>query len=113
MPDYILIDNDTGYIRSDLRNIDGKAYIGADITPIKAACITDESLGKFGREYAEYGPNCDWPSNRGAYHVYRVDVGGSEVVPVVTDRRDRDTIDEVERVCEKVAVVTWRTMDDV
>ncbi len=78
---------------------------------LEAAQRLDEYLGEHGRIYEEHGPGFR-PDSGGAYHVFRADIHGSEAVPLVDDGQDQDTIDDVERLCRKVAVVTWGPRDD-
>jgi hypothetical protein len=110
MPAYILIDNNSGYIFGDMRDIGGKSYTGADITPEAAARTLDEHLNAGAAEYETYSPNYRQHGDD-AYHVYRVDVAGSEVIPIIWDGQDQETIERVERDCVKVAIVTRRALD--
>lgn len=104
MARYILIDHASGYIFGDTGDLNGAAR---DESPADAARRLDESIGEFGRSYeeerAQYRPDF---SNSTAYHVYRADVNGSEAVPLVSDGQSQDEIEQVERLCRKVAVVT-------
>jgi hypothetical protein len=40
------------------------------------------------------------------YHVHRAEIGGSEAIPLARAGQDQETIDEVERLCRLVAIVT-------
>jgi len=102
MARFILIDNASGYIWGDTADLNGSAR---DETVIDAARRLDEHYGETGRSYAECGPGAMPASNATAYHVYRADIDGSEAVPVVEDGQDQETIEMVERLCRKVAVV--------
>lgn len=102
MPRYIMIDDASGYVWGDTGDLDGPAR---DETPIEACRRLDASVGVYQRDYVEHGPRYR-PAGQTAYHVYRADVGGSEVVPLVWDGQDAATIAEVERLCDPVAVVT-------
>lgn len=100
MPRYILIDNASGYVWADTSDIDGKAVPVE--TPEEACRVVDESLGVHGRQYAEA---TRLASNETGYHVYRADIDGSEVVPLIEDGQDPDTIQAVQDSCLKVALI--------
>jgi microcystin degradation protein MlrC len=110
MPAYILIDNNSGYIWSDMRDLGGKAHVAADMTPVEAARLTDEDAGEYGRtyEFQRVAPS----DTRTGYHVYRADVGGSDAVTVVHDGQDPETIEAVMRECEFVGFVTCHCGDN-
>jgi hypothetical protein len=105
MPAYIIIDAYSGYIWGDTRNFDGKTYNAESITDACAAL--DRTLGEFGRTYAQV-PQL---SGMTGYVVYRVDIDGSEAVPVVRDGQDQDTIDAVERDCDLIGYVEVTSND--
>ena len=95
MARYILIDNNSGYIFADSADLNGKIFVG---TPEEFAQAFDESIGEAGRTYELIG-HAPHTTETG-YHVYRVDVGGSEAVPVVWDGQDKETIKAVQRDCD-------------
>ena len=99
MARYILICSESGYIFGDSADITG----GATSTPAQVAAALDASIGLHDRTYSElHAPPSD---GRTGYLVYRADIDGSEVVPLVHDGQDRDTIEQVERLCEYVCFV--------
>jgi hypothetical protein len=100
MARYILIDNRSGYIWGDSADMNGKIFTG---TPIEFAAALDASNGEHGRDYIEVDR---LGSTESGYHVYRGDVNGSEVVPIVEDGQDEDQIESVERLCEYVTAIT-------
>ena len=110
MPRYILIDHDTGYVWGDTGDLDGPAR---QETPLEAARRLDLAYGETDRAYTEHAPDYRPPSLRfgaaspatSAYHVYRADLDGSEVVPIIWDGQSREAIEAVEALCRKVAVV--------
>lgn len=89
MARYIMIDPNTGYIFGDSADIGGKVVTG---TPKEVVAALDAHIGTPGL--------CE------GYEVYRADVGGSEVVPVVIDGQDQDTINAVMRYCDYIGRVT-------
>jgi len=103
----ILIDNGSGYIFGDSRDLVGYSnsdYSDAEKAGIAAAKLIDSDIGEHGRSYDFQRNN---PADtRTGYHVYRVDVRGSEAVTVVRDGQDQETIDEVEALCEYEGFVT-------
>ena len=100
MARYILICSESGYIFGDSADIDDKIVTG---TPAQVAAALDASIGLHDRTYSELHAR---PSDgRTGYLVYRADIDGSEVVPLVHDGQDRDTIEQVERLCEYVCFV--------
>ena len=109
MARYILIDNESGYIWGDSADLDGRIFTG---TPAEYAAALDASLGKPGLVYEECSAHALGAigSTHAAvrvsgYHVYRADIGASEVVPVVWDGQDQETIGAVERDCEYVTTL--------
>ena len=99
MARYILICSESGYIFGDSAYITG----GATSTPAQVAAALDASIGLHDRTYSDLHAR---PSDgRTGYLVYRADIDGSEVVPLVHDGQDRDTIEQVERLCEYVCFV--------
>lgn len=103
MARYILIDDASGFIWSDTGDLDGPAR---QESPVDAARRTDEHFCEFSRTYTEHGPDYR-PNGAGAYHVYRADIDGSEAVSLVWDGQDQATIEDVETLCRKVAVITF------
>ena len=97
---YILIDNGTGYIAGDSADLGGAIFEGS---PEEFAAALDARLGKHGRRYEMIGHNPR--STAPGYHVYRADVGGREVVPIVWDGQSRDEIEVVERDCEYLGFI--------
>jgi hypothetical protein len=91
MARYIIIDQASGYIWGDSADLNGRVFNG---TPLEFAQALDRTNGEHDRRYYEL--TYSGLHARG-YHVYRVDVGGSEIVPVVTDGTDQSMIDAVER----------------
>ncbi|WP_072389826.1 hypothetical protein [Hyphomicrobium sp. CS1GBMeth3] len=108
MAHYILIDNHSGYIWSDTRDLNGwsnSEWTDGNGGPEEACKLTDEDLHVYGRTYERaYG----LASNETGYHVYRVDVNGSEAVGVVEDGQDQEMISAVERHCQRVATIKTR-----
>ena len=99
MARYILICNESGHIFGDSANITG----GLSSTPTQVAAVLDASVGLHDRTYSELRAR---PSDgRTGYLVYRADIDGSDVVPFIHDGQDRDTIEQVERMCEYVCFV--------
>lgn len=103
MARYILIDNGSGYVFGDSADVD---LLGAVLTgsPIEYAAALDRSIGEPRRTYEETSRN-SLASNETGYHVYRADVRGSEVVPVVHDGQNRETIEAVLSECEYVTTI--------
>jgi hypothetical protein len=107
MAAYIIVDAYTGYVWGDTRDFNGKAYNAESI--VDACRELDEAVTQdFGRAY-EQVPRL--PGDTG-YIVYRVDVNGSEAVPVVHDGQDKETIDAVERDCALVGYVAYSNASD-
>ncbi len=104
MARYILIDNCSGYIFGDSADLKGKLFIG---TPIEFAAALDASIGAQARTYEEVSRYA-LASNESGYHVYRVDVYGSEALDVVWDGQDQDTIDAVIENCDYVTTIRFR-----
>lgn len=103
----ILIDNGSGYIFADSRDLEGYSNSGhqtAESAAIAAARLLDTSIGEHGRryEYQSHNPR----DTRSGYHIYRVDIDGSEAVVNVHDGQDQDTIEEVEALCDYQGFVT-------
>lgn len=105
MARYIIIDAWTGYIFGDTADLDGAAR---DETPAEACARLDASIGEYGRTYEEVSRL----SSDTGYIVYRADIEGGEVLPVVTDGQDQDMIEAVERLCERVCAVETRSAND-
>lgn len=108
MSRYILIDSYSGYIFGDTADLDGQTQ--NDLTPIEAARLVDVDAGCLDEmEYTKFSSN---PKNGcQGYDVYRVDINGSEAVPVVHDGQDQDTINAVIRDCEYTCFVQRRRVD--
>lgn len=102
MANYIIIDRYSGYIWGDTRDLNGKSVSTDSIT--EACRLLDESISLRARTYEEVSR---LPGDQG-YAVYRVDVNGSEAVPVVRDGRDQDEIDAVIASCPLVGYVEWK-----
>lgn len=105
MARYILIDNESGYIfadTADLAGFDGSEPHG-DAAIINAVRCLNASLGYNPDNFA-YEVNDSLGGNN-HYTVYRADIDGSEAVAVVHDGQDQETIDAVERECERVGSV--------
>lgn len=101
MPAYIIQDVYSGFIWGDIRDIGGRSISPETIA--EACRLVDESIGTYGRTYAEVSRL----SGDQGYKVYRVDINGSEAVPVVQDGQDRETIRAVEQACEFVGFVEF------
>lgn len=102
----ILIDTNSGYIWGDTRDLAGydASYAAAlrdmDAAAKYAAATLDRDVGTEADEYKI--------DNRGApdsYNIYRVDINGSEALPLVGDGQDQETINAVKRECAYVATV--------
>lgn len=102
MAAYIIQDAYTGYIWGDTRDFDGKPYSASDI--VDACRALDQSIGGDPRHYEQVSR---LPGDTG-YIVYRVDINGSDAVPVIHDGQDRETIQSVERDCDLVGYVHFR-----
>ena len=89
---YIIIDNNSGYIWGDSADFAAGKDHGDDLCEV--ARLLDESLGERGRSYELLGSNPRTTIT--GYDVYRVDIDGSELLPVVEDGQDQETIDLVE-----------------
>lgn len=108
MPRYILIDQHSGYVFGDTADMP-RTVADADLTPLLAARLLDESTGSPGREYIEHGPHsAATREGTGGYFVYRADINGSEAVPVVHDGQNTETTAAVERDCQLVAFIETR-----
>ena len=107
MSRYILIDRYSGFIFGDTGDLNGPAR---NESPLEAAKRLDEHIGGpdyvQARIYQEHGPREAIPDGCGAYFVYCAVGKGSELVMLVQDGQDQETIDEVERLCDLVAIVT-------
>jgi len=100
MPRYILIDSYSGYIFGDTADyLNGHDFISI----VEAAQLLDASIGKYGLRYEELDRNPG--TGQTGYDVYRADIGGSDVVPIVHDGQNQETIETVERDCEYVGFV--------
>lgn len=105
MAAYIIIDAYTGYIWGDTRDINGTTYNALDIVD---ACRTiDESIGGEPRAYEQVSRL----SGDHGYAIYRVDINGSEAVPVVHDGQDAETIEAVQHDCELAGYVDYRQVE--
>ncbi len=103
MARYIFIDSSSGYIFGDSADI---PRVTADSTLIEIAAALDASIGQPGREYELQSSNPNTTAT--GYDVWRVDVGGSEVVPVVQDGQDQEVIDAVETEGEYAGFIAVR-----
>jgi hypothetical protein len=97
---YVFIDNYTGYIYGDSADIGGRIVTG---TPAEVAEAVDADIGEVGREYRMLGRNPG--TTETGYDVYRVDVGGSEIVPVVRDGQNQEIIKQVVECGEYIGFV--------
>jgi len=97
MAHYILIDNHSGYIFADTRDLPG--YSDSDHGPADAARLLEAQLKEGESDWSERGFFSRPASNEDGYFVFRIDNDGSEAVPVVRDGQDKDTIEAVERSC--------------
>jgi hypothetical protein len=95
---YILIENNSGYIRGDSADFNGEPFEG---TPVQYAQALDDSLKEHGRTY-ELMLNHSPRTTESGYHVYRAD----DAVPVVEDGQDAETIAAVKRDCQYVGFIT-------
>ena len=107
MAHYILIDNASGYIFGDSRDLDGKLFVG---TPAEFAAALDESIGEHGHGYVHLPFSLR--SHTTGYHVYRIDVRDSEAVAIVQDGQNPDTIQEVVESCEYAGFVYRTARED-
>lgn len=98
----ILIDHSTGYVFGDSADFAGGRAMENEA---EAARQLDESLGVQGRTYETMGAGYRPAANETAYHVYRADIRGSDAVAIVQDGQDPEMIADVERECDKLAVV--------
>ena len=113
----ILIDNNSGFIFGDTANhrlgrlddwIDNNSDDIGDTARLSllAARLLDDSIGEHGREYAFIARD---PSDAGTgYLIFRADIDNSEILPIVTDGRDRETIGAVARGCRFEGFVECR-----
>jgi hypothetical protein len=104
MARFILIDSNSGHIWGDTADLNGPAR---DETPAEAAKRLDESLNEFGRSYEEHGRG-HILNGADAYFVYRADIDGSEVVPIVRDGQDLDVVEAVMNRCQLLSIVTFK-----
>jgi hypothetical protein len=99
MTRYILVDNASGYIWSDLDADD----------PVHAARKTDGTVDKeFGYDYTEYRPGCSLASDDSAYLVYTV----PSDYPSFSDGSARAEIDALDAQGTLVAIVQRHVSDD-
>lgn len=104
MARYIFIDSNSGYIFGDSADLKG---ITSDSSLQEIAAAIDAEAGEFGRTYDVLSRNPR--TTESGYDVWRVDVGGSEVVPVVRDGQDQEMIDAVESEGEYAGFVAIRS----
>ena len=104
MARYIIIDRYSDYIFADTADLDGAAR---DETPIEACQRLDAWVGEDPTEF-EYS---EQPISETAYEVYRADLHGSEVVPVIQDGQDHETIAAVKTHCAFLTTVYRRWAD--
>ena len=113
----ILIDNSSGFIFGDTANsrlgrldewIDNNSDAIGDTERLSllAARLLDDSIGEHGREYEFF--NHDARDIVSGYLIYRADFNGSEVLPVVTDGKNQETIAAVQRDCRLEGFVECR-----
>ena len=101
----ILIDNNSGFIFGDTADF----AAGVQIDSIQqAAELLDASLNVTDRVYSVIGRNPN--SDCTGYDCYRADIDGSDVVPVVHDGQDSQTIAGVIENCEYVGFVIAATI---
>ena len=99
MARYILIDNNSGFIFGDTKNMNCSRSFK---TPAEAAKMLDESIGEPASEYVEIYGDHD-TSGKSGYSVYSVD--DIEDMTEVEDGTDQATIDKFCRKCERVCFV--------
>jgi len=104
MARYIFIESNSGYIFGDSADLKG---ITSDSSLQEIAAAIDAEAGEFGRTYDVLSRNPR--TTESGYDVWRVDVGGSEVVPVVRDGQDQEMIDAVESEGEYAGFVAIRS----
>jgi hypothetical protein len=113
----ILIDNNSGLIFGDTANCllarlndwrENNSDINSDAARLSllAARLLDDSIGEHGREYEFF--NHDAGDIVSGYLIYRADFNGSEVLPVVTDGKNQETIVAVQRDCRLEGFVECR-----
>ena len=107
MPDFILIDIESGHVLGDTRGIGGEKQYPR--SPVSAALILDECLEVYleggSAFWVEHGPDYVPAPGEDGYHVYRV-LKDEEEFPYIEDGKHPEAIAAVERECEKVAVLT-------
>src|SRR5690554_419850 len=107
MTRYIIIDAFSGYIWGDTAQfVQAGQECPSDIATV--CKMLDESIGETGRTYEEV-PRLSGDSG---YIVYRADVDDSDSEIVIHDGQDQKTIEAVERYCERVGYVEWRSRDE-
>ena len=108
----VLIDLGSGYIFFDSADLeaDGRRGIlpdyGVDPYPLQVARAGDRMIGEYGRTYEMVTAQPD----RG-YAVHRVDVGGSELVPIIEDGQDAETIHFVTEHAPLLGFVAYHDAD--
>lgn len=105
MTRYILIDDHSGFVwgdTADLPAFNSNTPPGPDAI-LTAARMLDESNAEYGLSY-EY-ERYDSRDGSSYYRVYRADVDGTEIVPLVEDGQDLTVIEIVERECDFVGIV--------
>lgn len=107
MPSFIILDVDSGYIWGDTRDVGGKSVSFDSI--VDACRAINESVGNFDFNYNEV-PQL---SSKCGFKVYRVDINGSEAVPVIHDGQDDETIASVDRNCDFVGYVEYSRKPDI
>jgi hypothetical protein len=109
---YVLIDHASGFIRGDVSDLqDGMPPMPATPSEIAlgAAEAGDEARNVRGRTYWVGTPVS---TEDDAYHVYRIDAEGNEVVFPVENWEDREAISTVRTLGEWVADIVWEELDE-
>ena len=99
MARYILIDNNSGFIFGDTKNINCSRTFK---NPAEAAKMLDESIGEPASEYVEIYGDHD-TSGKSGYGVYSAD--DIEDMTEVEDGTDQATIDKFCRKCVRICFV--------
>ncbi|MEK4031613.1 hypothetical protein WOC76_21465 [Methylocystis sp. IM3] len=110
----ILMDNNSGYICGDTAvylagspewRDNAESRREAETLSLLASRLLDEGNGVHGRSYEFMGANPHVTSS--GYHIYRADVSGVDVIPIVRNGRDGAIINAVAANCHYIGFVRY------